>query len=81
MTLGKMYTFKFTRFSEIGINALIAGFIKRICDIFSYPNVFGLKSDYFRYGGIILAKPPKNHIQFTPERFIFHIIKTAETFN
>lgn len=34
MTLGKMYTFKFTRFSEIGINALIAGFIKRIGDVF-----------------------------------------------
>lgn len=34
MTLSQMYTFKLTCFSEIGINALIAGFIKCIGDIF-----------------------------------------------
>lgn len=59
ITLSQMYAFKLTCFSEIGINALIAGFIKCIGDIFSYPNVFGFKSNYFRYSGIILAKPPK----------------------
>ena len=47
ITLSQMYTFKLTYFSEIGINALIACFIKRIGDIFFLSECFRVQVRLF----------------------------------